>query len=127
MHLESITIRQLIPTDDPAIAGIIRSSLEEFGANHPGTVYYDESTDHLSDIFKQQGSFYFVAESGEKFLGGAGIYPTEGLPVGVCELVKMYLLPTGRGIGLGRKLMLHCLALRNHMDTTRYTWRQCPN
>ena len=42
-------------------------------------------------------------------LGGGGIFPTEGLPEGTCELVKMYLLPEARGIGLGRTLIEHCL------------------
>ena len=44
-----------------------------------------------------------------KIVGGGGIYPTEGLPEGTCELVKMYLLPEARGIGLGRQLIEMCL------------------
>lgn len=104
-----VIIRRLQPADNAALAHIIRRTLEEFGANHPGTVYYDESTDHLSDVFTQEGSWYFVAEKDGELVGGAGIYPTEGLPEGTCELVKMYLLPTGRGTGLGKMLMQHCL------------------
>lgn len=95
--------------DNKAIAKIIRSSLEEFGANRPGTVYYDESTDHLSDVFQQEGSCYLVAEADGEIVGGAGIYLTKGLPEGVCELVKMYLAPAARGFGLGRKLLQQCL------------------
>ncbi len=109
MQLQAINTRAISKSDDAAIAMIIRSSLKEFGANHPGTVYYDDSTDHLSDVFRQAGSFYFVVETGGELLGGAGIYPTEGLPDGVCELVKMYLAPAARGLGLGKQLMEKCL------------------
>ena len=44
-------------------------------------------------------------------MGGAGIYPTDGLPAGTCELVKMYLLPEARGLGLGKTLIEKSLAL----------------
>ena len=109
MQLQATTIRPINEKDNKAIAKIIRSSLEEFGANHPGTVYYDESTDRLNEVFQADGSFYFVAEVDGALVGGAGIYPTDGLPEGVCELVKMYLSPAARGLGLGKKLMQQCL------------------
>ncbi len=105
----SIEIRNIQPSDNPKIAVIIRNALAEFGANHPGTVYYDESTDHLYELFQQQGSIYFIAEENGEILGGAGIYPTEGLPKGTCELVKMYLKPSARNQGLGGKLIARCL------------------
>ena len=106
MQLQAVTIRPINENDDAAIAVIIRSSLKEFGANHPGTVYYDESTDRLTEVFQVEGSFYVVAEVEGVLVGGAGIYPTEGLPDGICELVKIYLAPAARGLGLGKKLML---------------------
>ncbi|RYY95703.1 MAG: GNAT family N-acetyltransferase, partial [Chitinophagaceae bacterium] len=71
----------------------------------PGTVYYDDSTDHLYELFRAPGSAYFVAEQEGRILGGGGIYPTDGLPDGTCELVKMYLLPEARGTGLGSRLI----------------------
>ena len=42
-------------------------------------------------------------------MGGGGIFPSNGLPEDTCELVKMYLLPEARGIGLGRMLIQKCL------------------
>ena len=106
---ESIVIRPIAVADNMAIAKIIRSSLEEFGANHPGTVYYDDTTDHLYTLFQQTGSAYWVAEQDGIILGGAGIYPTPGLPEATCELVKMYLKPTARSQGLGGYLIGLCL------------------
>jgi putative acetyltransferase len=73
-------------------------------------VYYDESTDRLSEIFSASGSVYYIAEQEGVILGGAGIYPTDGLGTATCELVKMYLLPHVRGMGLGRMLMEMCIS-----------------
>ena len=42
--------------------------------------------------------------------GGVGIFPTKGLPPDTCELVKMYLVPEARGIGLGKSLIEKALA-----------------
>lgn len=103
---QDIEIRNIEPGDNVAIAAIIRTVLEEFGANKPGTVYFDKETDHLYELFSNTpGSMYRVATYQGKLLGGAGIFPTPALPEGTCELVKMYLLPEARGKGVGRKLM----------------------
>ena len=108
MEFKTFTIRTIAPADNAALASIIRRTLEEFKANHPGTVYYDDETDRLSDVFEQPGSWYFVAEQDGSIVGGAGVYPTPGLPDGTCELVKMYLLPQARGTGLGKFLLHRC-------------------
>ncbi len=104
-----IIVRSIQPSDNAALAGIIRHSLAEFGADKPGTVYYDPTTDALHELFQTPGSFYLVAENDQQVLGGAGIFPTIGLPSGVCELVKMYLHKDARGKGLGRQLIERCL------------------
>ncbi|MBL0883525.1 MAG: GNAT family N-acetyltransferase [Chitinophagaceae bacterium] len=108
--MEAIIIRHIQPKDNAAMANVIRRSLEEFGANRPGTVYYDDSTDHLYELFQAAPlSEYFIAEKEGILLGGAGIYPTDALPEGTCELVKMYLTPAARGLGLGRTMISKCL------------------
>lgn len=104
-----IQIRSIQPSDNPELAVIVRNTLTEFGANVPGTVYFDPTTDTLFELFQTPKAAYFVAEIDGKILGGGGIYPTEGLPENTCELVKMYLLPEGRGVGLGRTLIERCL------------------
>jgi len=107
--MTKINIRPIQPADNPDLALIVRNTLAEFGAANPGTVYFDSTTDALFELFQVPKAAYFVAEANGKILGGGGIYPTEGLPDGTCELVKMYLLPEGRGIGLGRTLIEKCL------------------
>jgi len=104
-------IRKIQLSDNNALAKIVRDSLAEFGANKPGTVYFDPTTDHLFELFQQPGSNYFVAEEEGKILGGGGIFPSKGLPEGVCELVKMYLSKDARGKGLGQSLIDKCIDL----------------
>lgn len=113
MQSNHITIRPIEPADNPQLAVVVRNTLAEFGANHPGTVFYDPTTDALFELFQKPQSAYFVAAEGENILGGGGIFPTGGLPKDTCELVKMYLLPEARGVGLGRALIEKC------MDTAR--------
>lgn len=107
--LSKIRIRSIQLSDNAQLAVIVRDTLTEFGANVPGTVYFDSTTDALYELFQTPRSAYFIAEMDGKIVGGGGIYPTENLPSDTCELVKMYLLPEARGIGLGRLMMERCL------------------
>jgi putative acetyltransferase len=104
-----VIIRNLQKEDNPALAKVVKNTLAEFGANHPNTVYYDPTTDTLFEVFQTPRSKYFLAEINNKIVGGGGIYPTDGLPPDTCELVKMYLLPEARGLGLGRTLIEKCI------------------
>jgi putative acetyltransferase len=99
-------IRRIRDTDNETLAKIIRKSLEDHGLALPGTVYTDESTDHLCDLFQTTpGSVYFVLEEGGEILGGCGVFPTKGLPQRYAELVKLYLRDGARGRGWGRTLI----------------------
>ncbi len=113
--MSTINIRLISIADNPLIATIIRSCLTEFGANKPGTVYYDKTTDHLFELFQKNGAAYFIAEQDGQVVGGGGIFPSPGLPAGTCELVKMYLLPLARGTGIGATLMNTCLGKAKEM------------
>ncbi len=106
----NITIRRIVVKDNAAIATIIKDALTEFGANRPGTVFTDPTTDTLFELFQKDGATYFIAEQDGIVVGGGGIYPTEGLPDDTCELVKMYLAPAARGTGLGRTLIEKSIA-----------------
>ena len=107
--INQISLRTIQPADNQAIANIIRTSLAEFGVDKPGTVYYDDTTDHLYELFQKENAIYYVAELDAAIIGGAGIYPSDGLPEDVCELVKMYLKKDARGLGLGKELIEQCI------------------
>ena len=114
--MKELNIRTILPQDNPYLAKIIRDTLEEFNANKPGTVYYDEETNRLSVIFAAtQNSIYYVAEENGKVIGGGGIFPTSGLPNGTCELVKLYLHQSARGKGVGKKLLEKCISAAGKM------------
>ena len=108
--MNTFSIRSIRQSDNTNLSKIVKDTLAEFGANHPGTVYYDATTDTLFELFQKEGAAYFVAELDGEIVGGGGIYPTDGLPAATCELVKMYLLPQARGTGLGRTLIEKSLA-----------------
>src|SRR5258708_3944942 len=102
--MKNICIRPIRVADNAAIASIIRRTLTEFGANKPGTVYYDPTTDDLFNLFSAPDSAYFIAEVEGNIVGGSGVFPTHGLPAGCCELVELYFLSEMRSQGLGLML-----------------------
>jgi putative acetyltransferase len=100
-----IIYRHLEKRDNKPLADLIRSVFREFGVARPGTVYYDPTTDDLFTLFQESGSIYWVAEDNGKIIGGCGIYPTQNLPGGCGEVVKLYLEASYRKKGIGRKLL----------------------
>ncbi|MGY8927248.1 MAG: N-acetyltransferase family protein [Flavobacteriales bacterium] len=78
-------IRPIIKEDNIALAKVIREILAEHGVNRPGTVFNDPTTDALFELFQMKNSYYFVVKLENEILGGAGIYPTKGLPTGCAE------------------------------------------
>jgi putative acetyltransferase len=105
----NITYRRLERGDNPVIAALIRTILEEFHIDRPGTAYTDPTTDNLYSLFADPRSVYYVAQKDGIIVGGCGIFPTNGLPGDCVELVKYYVLPGERGQGIGKKLMELCI------------------
>lgn len=102
-------IRPIKPEDDEPLSKIIRDCFEEFHAPLKNTVYDDPTTLHVSDLIKGKKAGYYILEIEGKVSGGCGFYPTEGLPEGMCELVKYYLCPEARHKGFGTKIFLHVI------------------
>lgn len=118
--------RLIEPADNVEIARVIRDALEEFGVNQPGTVYTDPTTDHLYKLFRQEKSIYWIAEENAQIVGGCGIFPTEGLPEGYGELVKLYLHRDARGQGIGKELMLKSIQSAKEMGYTHLYLESLP-
>ncbi len=114
--LADVEIRPIAPDDDEKISVVIRQVMSEFGAEGNGMSIGDPEVDGMHEAYRQKQSAYFVAFKGTKLLGGAGIAPlVHSGDRDVCELRKMYIRPSGRGMGLGRKLMDRCLEAAREM------------
>ena len=104
------TLRPIQPNDNVPMARIIRQVMTEYGAVGHGYSINDAEVDALYEQYGAPDHAFFVVESNGRVVGGAGIGPLAGGGESVCELRKMYLLPEGRGRGLGRQLLGQCLA-----------------
>ena len=109
MSTPPFSIRPILPADDAAVAGIIRTVMPEFGASGPGFAINDPEVDHMAAAYARPRCAYFVVERDGRVRGGGGVAPLEGGDPEVCELRKMYFLPELRGLGAGAALMAWCL------------------
>ena len=93
--------REITTADNEAIAALIRDNLEQAGLDIPGTVYFDEGLDHLSDCYGDKEHRYFVMEDEDgKVIGGIGFAGFEPMQ-DTAELQKLYLADRSKGSGLG--------------------------
>jgi putative acetyltransferase len=122
----NLTIRPIQSDDNVQIAKVIRTALEDFGANKPGTAYFDETTDDLYALFQTKDSAYFIAELDGEIIGGSGLFPTENLPEGHVELVKIYINKAARGKGVGRLLMETCFEEARKLNYTHLYLESMP-
>lgn len=102
-----IHTRPITPSDDPAIAAIVRCNLEKYHLNLPGTVYFDPELNHLSRFYSSKPGkrAYFVAEDERgQIIGGVGIAEFTGFE-DCAELQKLYLTDAAKGHGMGRRLL----------------------
>ena len=94
----------LTPEYDAAVADLIRTNLKAHQLDIPGTVYFDEGLDHLSDFYNDPRRAYYVLLDGDAVIGGIGLAEFSGFP-DCCELQKLYLNDGAKGSGLGYKLI----------------------
>ena len=107
--MSGFTIRPIEPGDDARMAAIIRAVMPEFGAVGDGFAINDPEVDWMSRAYSQPRCAYFVVERDGEVLGGGGVAPLDGGEPGVCELRKMYFMPSLRGAGAGAAMMEKCL------------------
>ena len=102
----SYVIRPIQKRDNSQVARIIREVMTEFQAIGQGYSIGDAEVDDMYGNYRDQRSCYYVVASDQQVVGGAGIAPLAGGGKQTCELRKMFFLPSVRGFGLGRKLLL---------------------
>ncbi|GLS91378.1 N-acetyltransferase [Psychromonas marina] len=104
-----ISIQPIQAQHNNKICEIIKSVGAEYGAVGDGFGPSDPEVEAMSDFYNaQNNSQYFVVMVNEQIVGGAGIAAFNDSKQ-VCELRKLFLLSTTRGLGLGKKLTQTCL------------------
>ena len=88
-------IRLIQKADNPHIARIIRSVLEDFNVPKVGTAYADAALDCMFETYQSPRAAYFVLEENGSIIGGGGIAQLANYEGNVCELQKMYLQDCG--------------------------------
>lgn len=105
----TVTIEPIHKKDNDALCHIIQSVGAEYGAVGDGFGPSDPEVQAMSEHYTEDmQSHYLVARVEGELVGGCGVGPFMGSSE-VCELKKLYLLPSGRGRDLGRKLSEQCL------------------
>ena len=99
------TYRTMTSSDNAAVAALVRDNLKEHKLDIPGTVYYDDGLDHLSDYYCDDAHKYFVlTDDAGAVLGGVGFAVFDPMP-DTAELQKLYLDNSVKRRGLGYELM----------------------
>ena len=100
-----LKFREITEADNEAVAALVRNNLKKVGLDIPGTAYFDEGLDHLSDYYRNPERGYFVIEDGSgRVTGGIGFARFEPME-DTAELQKLYLDDSVKGSGLGYKLI----------------------
>ena len=102
-------IRFIKPSDNAALAQVIRTVLVDLGVPKVGTAYADKALDSMYENYQSEKHAYFVVEDQGVILGGAGVAPLQDFKGPVCELQKMYFLSEIRGKGFGQKMIEKCV------------------
>ncbi len=104
MNLE---YRQIKKDDDIKLASIIRENLKAFKLDIPGTAYFDDNLNHLSDYYLADAlnrAYYVVVDDAGEVLGGVGLARLDFMK-DTGELQKLYLKDSVKRNGISYDLM----------------------
>ena len=105
-----LTLRPIQPTDNAAVARIVRTVMPEFNCVGEGFSINDPELEDMYAAYTPPRSAFYVLTDGADPVGVGGYAPLAGGDGTVCELRKMYLLAAARGRGGGKLIMEACLA-----------------
>ena len=118
--LPTLSLRVLTPQDNAAIASVIRTVSAEYGLTaDKGYTVADPNLDELYQLYSQPGHAYWVIEQDGRVVGGGGVAPLKCSDTDICELQKMYFLPSARGKGMAKKLALMAMDHAREQGFTR--------
>ncbi len=100
-------ITELSPSYDLELAELIRVNLKKHHLDIPGTVYFDDNLNHLSDFYLAEPtkrSYFIMTDDAGKVVGGIGLAELDFFE-DCCELQKLYLSDEVKGAGLSYQLI----------------------
>ena len=100
-------VRDITPADDAALGRLVRYNLKLHGLDIPGTVYFDDGLDHLSDFYlsdPETRAYLVLADDADALVGGVGLAAFPAID-SCAELQKIYLSDAVKGQGWGHRLM----------------------
>ena len=107
--MQEYLIRSIRGDDNVVVAKIIREVLTEMEVPKVASAFEDASLDAMFEYYQANRSGYYVLELAGKIVAAGGFAPLAGAVESICELQKVYFLPEVRGLGLGEKMVRHCL------------------
>ncbi|MBO6128617.1 MAG: GNAT family N-acetyltransferase [Pseudobutyrivibrio sp.] len=98
--------RIIEPKDDLILADIIRENLKTHNLDIPGTVYFDDNLNRLSEFYlaSPKRTYFIALDDANNIIGGIGLAELDFMD-GTAELQKLYLIDAAKGQGLSYKLM----------------------
>lgn len=98
--------RLLEPNDNSILAEIIKDNLKSHNLDIPGTVYFDDNLNHLSDFYLEspKRAYFITLDDDNNIIGGIGLAELEFMD-DTAELQKLYLTDAAKGQGLSYKLI----------------------
>ena len=99
--------QEIAPKHDLPLADLIRKNLKAHALDIPGTVYFDDNLNHLSDFYLEDRSkryYCIVTDDEDKVVGGIGIAEVPFFE-DCSELQKLYLADEVKGDGYSYKMI----------------------
>lgn len=114
----SLQLRRARAEDSTACLALVTQVLAEFGLQPDSHGTDADLTDLAAAYFSRGGDFAVLVDESGAIVGTCGLFPLEP---GVVELRKMYLAPSLRGRGQGRRLLDWALTRARELGFTRMT------
>lgn len=116
--LTRLTLRNATNADGDRVLALVASILTEFGLRVDPEVT-DADLKQIEASYLANGGAFLILEDADKGLvGSVGLYPEDDAN---CQLRKMYLVPSLRGVGLGRYLLQYTVVLARTLGFKRMT------
>ena len=97
-----IVVRPVERGDVPVVLALITEVLGEFGLEFGKGATTDDELHDLPQAYSEHGGAFWVAMVDGVLAGTCGVFP---VAPATYELRKMYLRPTGRGLGIGARML----------------------